>query len=553
MSLVRPPSPVNPASRPRPGIRADHLALHSGPVEGAHKEVLTPEALKFVAVLHRNFEARRQKLLKAREIRQVQLDAGVPLDFLPETKYIRDDPNWRAAAPAPGLRDRRVEITGPVDRKMVINALNSGAYTYMADFEDSNSPTWANNLDGQVNMRDAIHRKIDFSLPNGKSYKLKPAGQTATLIVRPRGWHLDEANVVIDGKPVSGGIFDFAIYFFHNAKELVRSGYGPYFYLPKMEHHLEARLWNDIFNVAQDYLAVPRGTIRGTVLIETITAAFQMDEIIYELRDHSSGLNCGRWDYIFSFIKRQRFQPEQLLPDRGDVTMTVPFMQAYVNLLIQTCHKRGVAAIGGMAAQIPIKDDPKANEVAMNKVRADKLREVTAGHDGTWVAHPALVKIALEIFDKHMLGPNQYYVRREEVQVTAKDLINPSVPGKITEGGARANVSALLGYCANWVKGNGCVPINYMMEDAATAEISRVGLWSWVYHGASTAEGKKVTAEYVDQLLAEEAAKLTKLDANAVGLARKYLSEQVRAPKPSEFLTSDLYPYLNKALAPARL
>lgn len=553
MSLVRPPSPVNPASRPRPGIRADHLALHSGPVEGAHKEVLTPEALKFVAVLHRNFEARRQKLLKAREIRQVQLDAGVPLDFLPETKYIRDDPNWRAAAPAPGLRDRRVEITGPVDRKMVINALNSGAYTYMADFEDSNSPTWANNLDGQVNMRDAIHRKIDFSLPNGKSYKLKPAGQTATLIVRPRGWHLDEANVVIDGKPVSGGIFDFAIYFFHNAKELVRSGYGPYFYLPKMEHHLEARLWNDIFNVAQDYLAVPRGTIRGTVLIETITAAFQMDEIIYELRDHSSGLNCGRWDYIFSFIKRQRFQPEQLLPDRGDVTMTVPFMQAYVNLLIQTCHKRGVAAIGGMAAQIPIKDDPKANEVAMNKVRADKLREVTAGHDGTWVAHPALVKIALEIFDKHMLGPNQYYVRREEVQVTAKDLINPSVPGKITEGGARANVSALLGYCANWVKGNGCVPINYMMEDAATAEISRVGLWSWVYHGASTADGKKVTAEYVDQLLAEEAAKLTKLDANAVGLARKYLSEQVRAPKPSEFLTSDLYPYLNKALAPARL
>lgn len=527
--------------------------MHPGPVQGAHKEVLTPEALKFVAVLHRNFDARRQQLLKNRGIRQTQLDAGVPLDFLPETKYIRDDPNWRASPPAPGLRDRRVEITGPVDRKMVINALNSGAYTYMADFEDSNSPTWANNLDGQVNMRDAIFRKIDFSLPNGKSYKLKPHGQTATLIVRPRGWHLDEANVIIDGKPVSGGIFDFAIYFFHNAKELIRTGYGPYFYLPKMEHHLEARLWNDIFNVSQDYLAIPRGTIRGTVLIETITAAFQMDEIIYELRDHSSGLNCGRWDYIFSFIKRQRFQKEQLLPDRGDVTMTVPFMQAYVNLLIQTCHKRGVAAIGGMAAQIPIKDNPQANEAAMSKVRADKLREVKAGHDGTWVAHPALVKIALEIFNQHMLGPNQYFVRREEVTVTGKDLINPSVPGKITEGGARANVSALLGYCANWIKGNGCVPINHMMEDAATAEISRVGLWSWVYHGASTAEGKKVTPEYVDELLAQESSKLNKLDPQAVDLARKYLSDQVRKSAPSEFLTSDLYPYLSKDLAPARL
>lgn len=518
-----------------------------------HKEILSPEALKFLAVLHRTFESTRQKLLKAREVRQLQLDAGVPLSFLPETKYIREDPTWRAAPPASGLRDRRVEITGPVDRKMVVNALNSGAYTYMADFEDSNSPTWSNNLDGQVNMRDAIHRKIDFTASNGKAYKLKSPGDTATLIVRPRGWHLNEANVLIDGKPVSGSIFDFALYFFHNAKELVRTGYGPYFYLPKMEDHLEARLWNDIFNVAQDYLAIPRGTIRGTVLIETITAAFQMDEIIYELREHSSGLNCGRWDYIFSFIKRQRFQKEQLLPDRGDVTMTVPFMQAYVNLLIQTCHKRGVAAIGGMAAQIPIKDNPQANEVAMSKVRADKLREVKAGHDGTWVAHPALVQIALEIFNEHMLGPNQYYVRREEVTVTANDLLDPSVPGAITEGGARANASALLGYCANWVNGNGCVPINHMMEDAATAEISRVGLWSWVYHGASTVEGKKVTPEYVDELLAEESSKLTSLDPKAIDLARKYLSDQVRQSKPSEFLTSDLYPYLNKHLAPPRL
>lgn len=525
----------------------------TGPIEGAHKEILTPEALKFVTVLHRTFEPTRQKLLKAREVRQLQLDAGVPLNFLPETKWIRDDPTWRAAIPAPGLRDRRVEITGPVDRKMVVNALNSGAYTYMADFEDSNSPTWNNNLDGLVNMRDAIYRQIDFTASNGKAYKLKPAGETATLIVRPRGWHLNEGNVTIDGQPVSGGIFDFALYFFHNAKELVRTGYGPYFYLPKMEHHLEARLWNDIFNLAQDYLAIPRGTIRATVLIETITAAFQMDEIIYELRDHSSGLNCGRWDYIFSFIKRQRFLPEKLLPDRSAVTMTVPFMQAYVNLLIQTCHKRNVAAIGGMAAQIPIKDNPEANEAAMSKVRADKLREVTAGHDGTWVAHPALVQIALEIFNDHMLGPNQYYVRREEVTVTANDLLDPAVPGKITEAGARANASALLGYCANWVKGNGCVPINYMMEDAATAEISRVGLWSWVHHGASTAEGEKVTPEYVDELLAQEASKLKNLDARAVELAKKYLSEQVRQPKPSEFLTSDLYPYLNKDLAPPHL
>ncbi|MCO5589178.1 hypothetical protein L7F22_043144 [Adiantum nelumboides] len=376
-------------------------------------------------------------------------------------------------------------------------------------------------------MRAAITRTIDFKqASNGKEYKLKPLGQTATLIIRPRGWHLNEEHVIIDGKPMSGGLFDFGLYFFHNAKELIRTGYGPYFYLPKMESHLEARLWNDAFNLAQDYIAIPRGTIRGTVLIETITAAFEMDEILYELRDHSSGLNCGRWDYIFSFIKRQRYNKSAVLPDRSDVTMTVPFMQAYVNLLIQTCHKRQVAAIGGMAAQIPIKDDPKANDAAMDKVRADKLREVQAGHDGTWVAHPALVQIALEIFNKTCA---------------------------ITEAGARANVSALLGYCANWMVGLGCVPINYMMEDAATAEISRLLLWQWVYHGASTKDGKKITPQYIDELLSQEASKLTKLNQKAVDISKRYLADQVRQKAPSEFLTSDLTPHLDDNAAPARL
>ena len=349
------------------------------PVLGEHAQILTPEAIKFLTVLHRNFETERQERLKARAVRQVELDGGKTLDFLPQTRHIREDPAWRCAPPSPGLRDRRVEITGPVDRKMVINALNSGAYTYMADFEDSNSPTWANNLDGQVNLRDAINRRVDFKASNGKQYKLRPVHELATLIVRPRGWHLNEESFLVDGKPISGGLFDFGLFFFHNAHQLVKNGFGPYFYLPKMESHLEARLWNDVFNLSQDYIKMPRGTIRGTVLIETITAAFEMEEILYELREHSSGLNCGRWDYIFSFIKRQRYNRSAVLPDRATVTMTCPFMQAYVNLLIQTCHKRGVAAIGGMAAQIPIKDDPKANDAAMEKVRADKLRDGQRG------------------------------------------------------------------------------------------------------------------------------------------------------------------------------
>lgn len=523
------------------------------PVFGEHAQILTPEAIKFLTVLHRNFETERQERLKARAVRQVELDGGKTLDFLPQTRHIREDPAWRCAPPSPGLRDRRVEITGPVDRKMVINALNSGAYTYMADFEDSNSPTWANNLDGQVNLRDAINRRVDFKASNGKHYKLRPVHELATLIVRPRGWHLNEESFLVDGKPISGGLFDFGLFFFHNAHQLVKNGFGPYFYLPKMESHLEARLWNDVFNLSQDYIKMPRGTIRGTVLIETITAAFEMEEILYELREHSSGLNCGRWDYIFSFIKRQRYNKSAVLPDRATVTMTCPFMQAYVNLLIQTCHKRGAAAIGGMAAQIPIKGNEKANNAAMDKVRADKLREVLAGHDGTWVAHPALVPIALEVFNKHMLGPNQYHVRREEVRVSALDLLNPNVDGQITEAGARANVSALLAYCANWVRGNGCVPINHLMEDAATAEISRISLWQWVFHGSKTVEGKPVTPQFIDQIIASEAAKLTSLDPNAVDLSRRYLSQQVRAKEPSEFLTTDLTAHLDNSISQSRI
>lgn len=535
----------------RPSICFDLLHF-TGKIEGEQASILTPEALRFLAVLHRSFESTRQSLLKARQLRQARFDGGALPDFLPETAHIRNNATWQCAPPAPGLRDRRVEITGPVDKKMVINALNSGAYTYMADFEDSTSPTWANLMDGQVNMRAAINRTIDFKQSNGKEYKLKPLGQTAVLLVRPRGWHLNEEHIVVDGKPMSGSLVDFGLYFFHNAHELVRSGFGPYFYLPKMESHLEARLWNDVFNLSQDYIKMPRGTIRGTVLIETITAAFEMDEILYELRQHSSGLNCGRWDYIFSFIKRQRYTNGSILPDRSAVTMTVPFMQAYVNLLIQTCHKRGVAAIGGMAAQIPIKDNPQANEAAMEKVRADKLREVQAGHDGTWVAHPALVKIALEIFDKHMLGPNQYHVRREEVKVSALDLLNSNVPGQITEAGVRANVAALLVYCANWLNGLGCVPVANMMEDAATGEISRLGLWAWVYHKQKTAEGNAITPAYVDRILDEEAAKVTKIGAS-VEKAKRYISEQVRAPAPDEFLTSALYSHLPHQHAPARI
>ncbi|ERT00076.1 malate synthase [Sporothrix schenckii 1099-18] len=513
-----------------------------GTITEEHKKILTPEALTFLALLHRSFDSTRKSLLERRKLRQAEIDRGVLPDFLPETKHIRENSAWKGAPPAPGLVDRRVEITGPTDRKMVVNALNANVYTYMADFEDSSAPTWENMINGQVNLYDAVRRQIDFK-QGAKEYKLRTDRTLPTLIVRPRGWHLTEKHFTVDGEPMSGSLFDFGLYFFHNAKASLANGFGPYFYLPKMESHLEARLWNDAFNLAQDYVGVPRGTIRGTVLIETILAAFEMDEIIYELRDHSSGLNCGRWDYIFSTIKKFRSNPNFVLPDRSAVTMTVPFMDAYVKLLIQTCHRRGVHAMGGMAAQIPIKDDPAANEKAMEGVRADKLREVRAGHDGTWVAHPALASIATEIFDKHMPTPNQLFVRREDVSIGANDLLNMNVPGQITEAGIRKNLSIGLGYMEAWIRGVGCVPINYLMEDAATAEVSRSQIWQWVRHGVSTAEGKRVDKAYALKLLKEQAAELAKSApaGNKYHLAAQYFSTQVTGEDYADFLTTLLY------------
>ncbi|TBU40076.1 malate synthase [Dichomitus squalens] len=520
------------------------VQIHSSQAKDAQAQILTEDALKFIAALHRTFESTRQSLLVAREAAQQRLDAGQPLDFPSETAHIRADPSWLCAPPGPGLEDRRVEITGPTDRKMVINALNSGAKTFMADFEDANSPTFANMLNGQVNLRDAIRRQIDFE-SGGKSYKLfeKPA----VLIVRPRGWHLDEPRVTVDNAPVSGSLFDFALYFFHNAHELLKRGLGPYFYLPKMEHYLEARLWNDVFNFSQSYIRLPHGTIRATVLIETLPAAFQMEEILFELRTHSAGLNCGRWDYIFSFIKRRRADRSAVLPDRKDVTMEVGFMDAYVRLLIQTCHRRRVAAMGGMSAQIPIKNDPKANEVAMSKVRADKLREVTNGHDGTWIAHPLINEIAMEIFNKHMLGPNQYHVRREDVKVAGADLLNTKVPGQVTTEGIRSNVATSLAYSAAWLGGNGCIPLNWLMEDAATAEITRVQLWQYVKYGIRTSDsGQVITPAWIDSLVDEIAPtlKTALVTEENLDIVAKYLKAQVRKEWPSEFLTSDLMGYL---------
>ncbi len=475
------------------------------PVHPQGESILTPEALAFLAALHRQFNPRREELLARREARKLRLDAGELPDFLPETRLVRDG-QWTVAPIPADLFDRRVEITGPVDRKMIINALNSGANVFMADFEDSNAPTWANNIEGQFNLRDAVRRTITFE-GGGKSYRLNDA--TATLLVRPRGWHLLEKHVLVDGQAVSASLFDFALYFFHNAKELVARGSGPYFYLPKMESHLEARLWNDVFVQAQQDLGVPVGTIRATVLIETILAAFEMDEILYELRDHSAGLNCGRWDYIFSFIKKLRARHDFLMPDRGSVTMDKAFLAAYVDLLIKTCHRRGIHAMGGMAAQIPIKSDPDANEAAMAKVRADKLREVRAGHDGTWVAHPGLVSIAREIFDEHMPRPNQIDRRRDDVSVSAADLLQ--VPaGAITEKGLRQNVNVGILYLEAWLGALGCVPLYNLMEDAATAEISRTQLWQWLHHDARLDDGRDVTPDLYRQILDEELTSIRK-------------------------------------------
>lgn len=477
-----------------------------GPQDEATKRVLTPDALQFLEGLHRTFNERRKELLDAREVRQKELDAGAKLDFLPETKDIREG-DWTVAELPGDLQDRRVEITGPVDRKMVINALNSGAKLFMACFEDATAPTWHNMIHGQINMYDAIRKTISYSQPGtDKMYQLNE--EVSVLQIRPRGWHLLEKHVEVDGEPMSGGLFDFGLYFFHNAKELLARGSGPYFYLPKLEHHLEARLWNDVFRYAQDTLGVPQGSIRATVLIETIPAAFQMDEILYELKDHSAGLNCGRWDYIFSYIKRLRNQPDVILPDRSQVTMTSPFMRAYTLLAIKTCHKRNAPAMGGMAAQIPIKGDEAANAAAFDKVREDKRREVTDGHDGTWVAHPALVAVALDEFNEHMPEPNQISRKREDVTVAADDLVE--VPtGTITENGLRVNCSVGVQYIASWLRGNGAAPINHLMEDAATAEISRTQVWQWIRHPEGKLEdGRKITGELVDDVLEDELQKL---------------------------------------------
>ncbi|EGN99758.1 hypothetical protein SERLA73DRAFT_179948 [Serpula lacrymans var. lacrymans S7.3] len=524
------------------------VVIHTKVAQKAQTEILTDGALAFLAALHRTFESTRQNLLVARDVAQRKYDSGAPLDFAPETAHIRAEPSWHCAAPGPGLEDRRVEITGPTDRKMVINALNSGAKTFMADLEDSSAPTFTNMIVGQVNLRDAIKREIDFE-SGGKQYKLTE--NPCVLLVRPRGWHLDEPRLTVDNTPISGSLFDFALYFYHNAHELVKRGSGPYFYLPKMEHYLEARLWNDVFLFSQSYIGMAHNTIRATVLIETLPAAFQMEEILFELRNHSSGLNCGRWDYIFSAIKKRRADRGAVLPDRKDVTMTVPFMDAYVRLLIQTCHRRKVAAIGGMSAQIPVKNDPKANEIAMEKVRADKYREVTNGHDGTWIAHPLINEIARKIFDENMLGPNQYHVRREDVRVAAADLLSTSFPGKITEEGVRANVAVCLGYTTAWIGGNGCIPMNYLMEDAATAEIARVQLWQWVHYASRMDTGEPITTDYVDRVITEQAPTIKKLVSGIkesdLRITTSYLKSQIRQQWPSEFLTSDLMPYLSMA------
>ncbi len=475
-------------------------------VSPAQAEILTTEALALVAKLHREFEPRREELLAKRVARAREIDAGVDPDFLPETKHIRDDPSWKVAPAPADLQDRRAEITGPVDRKMIINALNSGAKVFMSDFEDSNTPTWSNTIDGQINLRDAVAGTISFS-SNGKEYAL--GENLATLLVRPRGWHLREKHVLIDGEQVSAGIFDFALYMFHNAKALLAKGSGPYFYLPKMESHLEARLWNDIIVMTQDEIGVPQGSVRATVLIETILAAFEMEEILYELRDHSAGLNCGRWDYIFSCIKKFRTRPGFVLADRVLVTMTTHFLNSYSLLAIKTCHKRGAHAIGGMAAQIPIKNDPAANDEALAKVKADKEREAGNGHDGTWVAHPGLVAIAVDAFNAVMPGPNQLDRLREDVEITAKDLLDFGPEGPITEGGLRLNISVGVQYLGAWLNGLGCVPINNLMEDAATAEISRSQVWQWIHSDKGVLDdGRVVDDELFRAILAEELEKI---------------------------------------------
>jgi malate synthase len=523
---------------------AKGMTISGAFVPGA-ESIYTPEALAFVADLARKFTARRDALLAARKERQKLLDGGELLDFLPETKEVRAG-NWSVAAVPADLQDRRVEITGPVERKMIINALNSGAKVFMADFEDSLSPVWQAVVEGQINLRDAVNRTISFASPEGKQYKL--GDKTAVLIVRPRGWHLDEKHIDVDGKLIPGALLDFGLYLFTNAKTLLANGTGPYFYLPKLEHYQEAELWRDVFEHSEKALGLKHGTIKATVLIETINAAFQMDEILYALRDYCVALNCGRWDYIFSFIKKFSARKDFMLPDRAQVTMTTHFLRSYSQLLIKTTHKRGAFAMGGMAAQIPIKNDEAANEKAFGMVRADKEREAGDGHDGTWVAHPGLVAVAMEVFNRIMPNKNQLDRKRDDVHVTAKDLL--TIPeGSITEAGVRSNISVSLQYIASWMAGNGCVPINNLMEDAATAEISRSQLWQWIHHEGALADGRKVTFELFKQLLGEELAKVKDamgkaFDASLFARASALLEELVKQKTFAEFLTLPGYQQL---------
>ena len=510
-------------------------------ITGRQREILTEDALGFVADLQREFGPRRDGLLAQRRERQAELDAGGTLDFLPSTRQVRES-DWRVSPVPDDLQVRKVELTGPTDRKMVINALNSGASVFMADFEDANTPTWANLVDGHVNLADAIAGTIEFTNPDGREYRLDE--RTATLVVRPRGWHLPEKHIAVDGAPLVGAFMDFGLYFFHNAKRLIERGSGPYFYLPKTESHLEARLWNDIFSWSQDRLGIPRGTVKATVLIEVITAAFEMDEILYELREHSGGLNAGRWDYIFSLIKKFSSRPEMCLPDRAQVTMTVPFMRAYTELLIRTCHRRGAFALGGMAAFIPTRKDPNANETALARVREDKVREANDGMDGTWVAHPDLVPTAMAEFDK-VLGArrNQLERTRDEVRVEATEMLDVRIPGAtVTDAGVRANVSVAIQYLESWLRGTGAAAINNLMEDAATAEISRSQIWQWVRHGAKSAEGTAITREWVRKIEDEELAKLRqaygeRFDSMQFAAARELFDEVALSGDFVEFLT----------------
>jgi len=515
----------------------------SATVNTAYAEILTPEALNFIVDLHVRFNSTRLELLRKREVRQTQINEGKLPHFLAETRYIREG-SWTCAPTPADILDRRVEITGPVDRKMVINALNSGAKVFMADFEDSNAPSWNNCLQGQINLRDAVNRTITFENENGKTYHLNES--PAVLFVRPRGWHLEEKHVYINGEIASGSLFDFGLFFFHNAKTLLANGSGPYFYLPKLESHLEARLWNDIFVFSQGYLDIPQGSIKATVLIETILAAFETHEILYELREHSAGLNCGRWDYIFSYIKKLRNLQGYVLPDRGQVTMAVPFLSAYSQLVIQTCHQRGVHAMGGMAAQIPIKNDEAANNAAIEKVRQDKLREVKNGHDGTWVAHPALVQTAYGVFNEFMPTSNQIDNKREDVDVSEADLL--AVPsGTVTEAGLRTNINVGILYIESWLRGNGAAAIYNLMEDAATAEISRTQVWQWIHNKTLLEDGTMVTYNYCRTLILEELEKIKTYVGEkrftegrfpeAVDMFREFIREE----QLSDFLTLQAY------------